>query len=143
MQTGYVYKLFSPSTDKVYIGSTALTFNDRIIRHKVSFVRYNRGKGRYSTAYQLLLYPDCVGEVVETVDFNDKRFLREREDYHMSLNNCVNKRQAVFNYETYYNDNKERLKLYYQENKEQKKLYQKQRYDTKFKKLNIELIRDF
>lgn len=143
MQVGYIYKLKSNKTDKVYIGSTSLSMNDRLIRHKACFMRYNRGLGRYNTAFQLLVYRDCDCEILEIVHFNDKWFLRERETFHMGLNKCVNKRKALFNYDTYYQDNKERIKAYYQANKEHKKQYQRLRYNRKFKKLNIELIRDF
>jgi hypothetical protein len=147
MKTGYVYKLFSPSTDKVYIGSTALNVLDRMIRHKASFRRYNRQRGRYSSAYELMMYPDVDCVIIEIVHFNDKGFLRERESYHILNTNCVNRRNAKFDYDAYYLTNKDRIKEYYQANKEQKKLYQRLRYN-KLKKLkpkiiNIELIKDF
>ena len=120
MQTGFVYKLFSPSTNKIYVGSTALSIADRLTRHKASFRSFNRNRGRYSSAYELLMYPNVGCETIEIVHYNDKEFLRERETHHITNNNCVNKRNAKFDYETYYFDNKERLKGYYQRNKEQR-----------------------
>ena len=130
MQTGVVYKLSSPSTNKIYIGSTTLSSAARITRHKSAFWRYNRNKGRYCSAFELLIYPDVQYEGIEKVDFNDKAFLRERENFHiLNNNNCVNKRNAKFDYASYYNQNKERLKAYYQANSIKKKEYQKNRYN--------------
>ena len=144
MQVGYVYKLSSPSTNKVYIGSTRLSMHDRLIRHRACFRRYNRRKGNYTTANELLMYPDCDCETIETVHFNDILFLRQRESYHIFNNdNCVNKRNAVFDYDTYYLLNKDKLKQYYQDNKAKKKAYQKARYKRLHKHIQIELIRDF
>ena len=148
MQTGFIYKLTSPSTNKVYIGSTCLAINDRLIRHRASFRTYNRHRGHYSSAYELMMYPDVECETIEIVDFNDKEFLRERENYHILRNDCVNIRNAKFDYDVYYLLNKERLKQYYQINSMRKKEYQRKRYN-KIKLLknpeNIEnlLIRDF
>ena len=50
------------------------------------------------------------------VDFNDRDFLRECENYHILRNDSVNLRNAEFNYDTYYLLNKHRLKQYYQIN---------------------------
>lgn len=130
MQTGFIYKLSSPSTNKIYVGSTALSINDRLIRHRASFRRFNRNRGHYSSAYELMMYPDVECEIIERVDFNDKEFLRERENFYIFNNdNCVNKRNAKFDYDAYYMLNKERLKAYYQANSIKKKEYQKNRYN--------------
>ena len=129
MQSGFIYKLTSPSTNKIYIGSTTLTINNRLIRHRASFRRFNRNRGRYYSAYELMMYPDVVCEIIERVDFNDKEFLRERENFHIFHNdNCVNIRNAKFDYDTYYMLNKERIKAYYQANSIKKNEYQKNRY---------------
>ena len=145
MQVGYVYKLSSLLTNNVYIGSTKLNIHDRLIRHRACFRRYNKRQGSYTTANMLLMYPDCVIESIETVHYNDISFLRERESFHiLNNNNCVNKRNAVFNYDAYYLLNKDRLKQYYQDNKVKKLAYQKARYKRLHNPpIRIELIRDF
>jgi hypothetical protein len=94
------------------------------------------------------MYPDVEIELIENVDFNGKSYLRERENYHILRNDCVNIRNAKFNYDAYYLLNKERLKQYYQINSIRKKEYQRNRYN-RIKLLknpeNIEnlFIRDF
>ena len=151
MQTGFIYKLTSASTNKIYIGSTSLnSINDRLLRHKASFRRYNRGQNReYCSAYELMMYPDVQIELIERVQYRDKEFLRQRENFYISNNiNCVNKRNAKFDYNAYYLLNKNRLKAYYQANCNKKKEYQRNRYKRiKLLKnpVNIEnlLIRDF
>ena len=73
--------------------------------------------------------PDVKIELIENVDFTDKDFLRERENYHILRNDCVNIKNAKFDYDTYYLLNKERLKQYYQINSIAKKEYQRNRYN--------------
>ena len=148
MQLGLIYKLTSASTDIVYIGSTTLSINDRFIRHKASLRRFQNNNGDYCSAFELMQLPDVKIELIENVDFNDRDFLRDRENYHILRNDCVNIRNAKFNYDAYYLLNKERLKQYYQINSIRKKEYQRNRYN-RIKLLrnpeNIEnlFIRDF
>jgi hypothetical protein len=148
MQLGLIYKLTSASTDIVYIGSTTLSINDRFIRHKASLRRFQNNNGDYCSAFELMQLPDVKIELIENVDFNDRDFLRERENYHILRNDCVNIKNAKFDYDTYYLLNKDRLKQYYQINSIQKKEYQRNRYN-RIKLLknpeNIEnlIIRDF
>ena len=128
MQLGLIYKLTSASTDIVYIGSTTLSINDRFIRHKASLRRFQNNNGDYCSAFELMQLPDVKIELIENVDFNDSDFLRERENYHILRNDCVNIKNAKFDYDTYYLLNKDRLKQYYQINRIAKKDYQRKRY---------------
>jgi hypothetical protein len=128
MQLGLIYKLTSASTDIVYIGSTTLSINDRFIRHKASLRRFQNNNGDYCSAFELMQLPDVKIELIENVDFNDRDFLRERENYHILRNDCVNIKNAKFDYDTYYLLNKDRLKQYYQINSIAKKDYQRKRY---------------
>jgi hypothetical protein len=128
MQLGLIYKLTSASTDIVYIGSTILSINDRFIRHKASLRRFQNNNGDYCSAFELMQLPDVKIELIENVDFNDRDFLRERENYHILRNDCVNIKNAKFDYDTYYLLNKDRLKQYYQINRIAKKDYQRKRY---------------
>jgi hypothetical protein len=128
MQLGLIYKLTSASTDIVYIGSTTLSINDRFIRHKASLRRFQNNNGDYCSAFELMQLPDVKIELIENVDFNDRDFLRERENYHILRNDCVNIKNAKFDYDTYYLLNKDRLKQYYQINRIAKKDYQRKRY---------------
>jgi len=128
MQLGLIYKLTSASTDIVYIGSTTLSINDRFIRHKASLRRFQNNNGDYCSAFELMQLPDVKIELIENVDFNDRDFVRERENYHILRNDCVNIKNAKFDYDTYYLLNKDRLKQYYQINRIAKKDYQRKRY---------------
>lgn len=69
---------------------------------------YNRNRGHYSSAHELMMYLDVQCEIIEIVDFNDKEFLRKRENYHILRNDCVNIRNTNFNYYLYYLLNKNR-----------------------------------
>ena len=94
---GIIYSI--TSNDKLYIGSTERTLKERIREHKC-FDLY--GMDRYN----------CEIKVLEEIEYIDKKELRQREQYHIDNNNCVNKLRA--NGLT----KKEYDKLYYEKNKE-------------------------
>ena len=156
MKTGYIYEIKNLTNDKIYIGSTEMDINQRYCRHMSAFVRYNKRIGQFNSSFEILSYGNSSIHLIEEVQYNDKSFLRERENYHIirNIDFCVNKRNAIFKYDDYYRFNKDRIKKYYQDNKDSKKAYQKQRYNRLKNNnndnnnrnnliINIELIRDF
>ena len=95
MQKGRVYKLTSPETDKIYIGSTFKTLHQRLIRHKQHYRAYLRGKHNYYTSYDIIKLNDCKIELLEEKEVENKKQLREIEKVYMANNNCVNKFSAL------------------------------------------------
>ena len=150
-QNGKIYKITSPSTNKIYVGSTTRLLNLRFRDHK-----YHYKTGKISSA-KMLQYNDCVIELIEEYPCNSKKELCEREQFYMNLNkdNLVNfynsirkctkeylnkyrsepknkEKMCVYN-KNYKEKNKEKLikkqKVYYNQNKEtinqQKKILRK------------------
>jgi hypothetical protein len=79
-QNGKIYKITSPSTDKIYIGSTVQPLNKRFINHKSC---YNRGLNKSSG--KIIQYDDCQIELIEEYPCNTKNELEHREQYYMNL----------------------------------------------------------
>ena len=76
---GKIYRLISPSTDDVYIGSTTKQLCIRLQYHKYSYKRYLNGKCRYVTSFELVKYDDACIELICDYPCNNKKEL-ERAD---------------------------------------------------------------
>ena len=75
-----IYKITSPQTEKVYIGSTKHTLNIRFSNHKC----------KLNCSSKLLIeFGDAEIELVETVEI-DQRFIRERYWIESYGEQCVN-----------------------------------------------------
>jgi len=90
---GFIYKLTSPHTPKIYIGSTFETLNTRYIEHK-----YNWKKNRSCSSKIIFAAGKGNGvaiELIEKVQVTDKTELRKLEQNYMrELNNIVNIKKA-------------------------------------------------
>jgi len=77
----FIYKISSPHTDKVYIGSTTRDLRARFSQHK----RYDNG----TTSKEIIAYGEAIIECLEEVD-ND--VMKERERFYIELmrEKCVN-----------------------------------------------------
>ena len=126
----FVYKITSPHTDKIYVGSTTLTLGERFKQH--------RKKGNPTRSKQIMDLGDAVIECLEEVAIDE---MLQRERYHIELmwDKCVNRKiplrtqkewveDNTVHYREYhcshYLENKERIsercKLFYENNKEQR-----------------------
>jgi hypothetical protein len=112
-----IYKITSPQTDKIYIGSTKQTLNIRFSKHK--------SKTNNTGSRSIVEYKDATIELIEEVDV-DQRYIRERYWVEFYGNLCVNKLVPG-------RTMKEYKQVYYIENKE---------YILSRGKLNYELHKD-
>ncbi len=110
-----IYKIVSPSTDKIYIGSTTQPLCKRIAKHLSNYRNYNidNTKG-YMTSYEILKIGDYSIKLIEECNFENKEQLRQREGYYIKSyqNIVVNVRIAGRTKKEYALKNKERLKQY-------------------------------
>ena len=134
----FVYKITSPNTDKVYVGSTTRTLHTRFLQHK--------RKDNRTTSREIISLGDAIIECLEEVDVDA---MKQRERYYIELmcEKCVNykiplrtrkewvedNKDYVKDYHhTYREKNMERVlkvhKLYYETNKEQCLERQRQRW---------------
>lgn len=69
---GYVYKITSPSTDLVYVGSTTESLKRRLSRHKSDYKRYLKGKYHYVTSFEIVKHGDAEISLLEEVLVEDE-----------------------------------------------------------------------
>jgi len=127
-----IYKIVSPSTDKIYIGSTTQTLAQRLGKHLGSFKHYTIDDKRYMTSFEIIKLGDYSIVLLEQCNFNNKQQLHEKEAHYIkqNINTCVNKYIPLRTDSEYRNDNKdsiaERKKQHYIDNKEHITEYNKQ-----------------
>jgi hypothetical protein len=86
-----IYRILSTKGDKVYIGSTILSLNKRMNRHRGEF----KDKSKYMSRILFEEYGmnHCFIELIEEVE-QEQQFIRER--FHIeNTANCVNKRMPI------------------------------------------------
>jgi hypothetical protein len=144
-----IYKLYSPSKNIVYIGSTTQPLCKRLSKHLTDYRAYNKDNNKtYYYAFMVLDCNDYKIELLEEYPCNNKQQLEKKEGEYIKNNNCCNKHIAGRTGKEYREDNKEELKAlnkqyrinnkeqikqYREANKEKTKEYNKQYYLLKKK----------
>lgn len=121
-----IYKLISDSTDRVYIGSTYKTLNERLSSHKSDYNRNKEKKNvrKLANSFHLFKIGNIRIELLESYPCSSKRELHERERYWIDhyKEKCINKCIPTRSRDEYYKDNREKYreleKKYYQKNKQ-------------------------
>ena len=81
-----IYKVVSPHTQHIYIGSTVSKLSARLSCHVI-----NRKRGLYCSVNEILKHGDYSIILIEKVKCDDVDELRARERHHIEQNkNCVN-----------------------------------------------------
>ena len=139
-----IYKIKSPHTDTIYIGSTSKTLEKRLSGHIYNYKAWLKDNTTdYITSFEILKFNEYVIELIESCICIDKLERNEKEGYHIKLNKliCVNKKIEGRSRNEFYQDNKEEIKQYrynrkketkqyYQDNKEKLKQYRTEYSDT-------------
>ena len=107
-QKGKIYKLWSPSKNLVYYGSTTKSISQRLTQHKKNCKCYNNNniKG-YCTSYLIIDCEDFKIELVEEYPCNNKNELLIKEGEYIKNNKCVNKVVAGRTSKQWCNEDKE------------------------------------
>ena len=132
---GKIYMIWSPHTEKIYVGSTTQSLSSRFSAHK--------GKTRCSSK-EIMEFPETKIELIEEYPCENKKELNKREGEVIRENKdkCVNKRiagrttkeflkeyQQTQEYKDYQKNYRERNKDYYasyrSRNSDKNKEYQK------------------
>ena len=154
MKTGKIYKLYNEHG--TYFGSTTKTLNRRLANHK-----YEAKSKNVSSHILFKNGCDVTIELLEEVEFDDIKELREREAYYIKNLECINKeipgrtqkeynldnknkiskqqkqyleknKDKILQYQKKYNEaNKEKIAQYNEANKEKIAQYNKERYQRK------------
>jgi hypothetical protein len=117
-QKGKIYKLWSPSKNLVYYGSTIETLEERLTNHKYDYKSYKK-TNHYISSFIVLECEDYKIELVEEYPCNNKTELEKKEGEYIRANECVNCRIAGRTKQEYTNDTKEQKSKY-------DKIYKKQ-----------------
>lgn len=94
---GKIYKITSPQTDEVYVGSTAeKRLCVRMVHHRSQYRRYLEGKSNYVASFALLKYDGAVITLIESYPCKTKEELRARERYwYERIDNVVNRYRPI------------------------------------------------
>lgn len=125
-QYGKIYKLISPQTNNIYVGSTINSLSRRLSNH----IYHYKENLYYMTSYELLKYHDVKIVLIETYPTTSKYMLNLRERYWIeklkSVNKIIPTRTKREYFKLYQQINKITLKIYkrnyYLNNREKSKL---------------------
>ena len=109
---GFIYKIISNYTDRIYIGSTQKTLENRLSKHESDFNIHLSGRGRYLTSYEILILGDYEIELIEEYECETKNDLLKREGFYIKQNIdiVVNKVIPARTPSEYYRDNRVRIR---------------------------------
>ena len=132
---GKIYMIKSKQTDKIYIGSTKNTLNQRFREHKTD---------KTCTSQEILKYSDAEIELLECYECQDVEELELREAYfireYKKNNLCVNKKIPHRTPKEYHEENKEEIaqkkKEYRENNKEKIAKQKKELYEKNKERIN-------
>jgi hypothetical protein len=141
LSKGTIYRIYSESERKEYIGSTTLKLSVRLSRHKTDYRKWLEDKNEdYCGSFEILKTDDYTIDVLEEVEVESKEELRkvEREWYDRRIRDIgrdrvVNKIRPYATNEETKEKNKETQKDYREKNKdkilEKTKEYREQNKD--------------
>jgi len=139
---GKIYKLVSPHTTKVYVGSTCSTLTKRKASHKSDYTRWKKGK-RYKVM-SFDLYDNGIDDVdivlVEKFPCADKMELHKRERYWIEKLDCCNRMIPMRTHAEYYQDNIEKIKARHKAYREANIEKEKMRHKV-YEEANKEMIK--
>lgn len=126
-----IYKLWSPSKNLVYYGSTTETLTQRLYKHA-----YNYKHKINITSELILKCEDYKIELIENYPCKNRQELCKKEGEYIKANECVNKHIAGRTMKEYYKDNIENYKQYNKNNKERIKQYYKEYYKRRLQQIS-------
>ena len=101
------YKITSPNTPKVYVGSTVKPLEERLLRHTLDYVNYNNGYGNRTTSHEILIFNNYSIHLLESALCLTKDDRNNIERKHiLNTPNHVNIKLPGRTQKQYYQDNK-------------------------------------
>ena len=83
-----IYAIMSPSTHKIYVGSTINTLKDRFNGHNKSI--------KDCTSREITKYGDAYIQLIENFPCSNASELEQQEGFYILNNDCVNTRLVNF-----------------------------------------------
>ncbi len=144
MKTGYIYKIWSVSNpEMVYYGSTQQQVCKRLNDHRRDYDRWKKTNNRrlFTSSFLIIDMGEYEYATLESMEFEEKFELKNRERFYIENNTCVNCRVPNRTNKEWYEENREILS-------EKKKIYAKANkekfddYNKKYQEENKEKIRE-
>ena len=111
-QNSKIYKLWSPSQNLIYYGSTVRPLSQRFNEHKCRYKLYTEDNSRvYVTSFEIMKCTDCKMELLEDYPCDNKQQLLKKEAEYIKNNECVNKEIPTRTQKEWWKDNKELNKI--------------------------------
>jgi hypothetical protein len=112
-QNSKIYKLWSPSQNLVYYGSTVQPLYQRFNEHKCRYKHYteNNNYCAYVTSFKIMKCADCKMELLEDYPCDNKQQLLKKEAEYVKNNECVNKEIPGRTKQEWEQTNKELIKI--------------------------------
>ena len=110
-QLSKIYKIWSPSKNLIYIGSTTQALSQRLASHLRDKKNYDTDNTKtYVTSYLVLNCEDYKIELLEDYECNNKQQLLKKEGEYIKYNICVNKQISGRTRNEWNTDNADKLK---------------------------------
>jgi len=135
---GQIYKLVCFETDKIYIGSTRVSLKERKRKHKVKYKMFIEGKLKkndYTRSFDILENNNWDIFHIEWFPCWYNEELREREQFHIDNNDCVNCHRAHTTKEQEKLRGIEYSKKWKSENSDKVKIHDKNKYEKHKEKI--------
>jgi hypothetical protein len=86
-QQSKIYKIVSPNTDKIYIGSTTKQYlSSRMAHHVCAYKKWLNGEHHKLNSFDVLEFGDCKIILIEPFPCNTKEELEAREYHYIKEN---------------------------------------------------------
>jgi predicted GIY-YIG superfamily endonuclease len=115
---GFIYIIRSQHTDDVYYGSTTKDLTKRLLQHRYDYKKWLNKTTNYTSSFSIIKYDDAYIELVEEVNFENKKELCNIEGRYIRENKCINKCIIGRTHQEWLEVNKEQQKLYREEHKD-------------------------
>ena len=132
---GKIYKITSPDTNDIYVGSTTQTLKQRFKDHYKNYKN-----GHHTTASHILKHSDVKIELIQDYPTTSEYFLLARERYWIEQLDCVNHNLPSHSQKEYRDDNKEKIKQHRDNNKEKYSAGNKERSKQYRKEHKTEVV---
>lgn len=119
-QQAKIYRLFSPTKDLVYYGSTTESLSTRLAKHTYTFRNPEKYKGKRD-ASNIIECSDYKIELVKDFPCDNKKQLAREEGTYIRENKCINKLVAGRTPAEYRADNADKIREYSKKYRELKK----------------------
>ena len=102
-----IYKIIDNTNNNIYIGSTCQELNVRLSEHKYRYKQFLKGLANSLSSFEILKNNDYKIELIENIQCNNVKELKQKERYYIDNIMCVNIQKPLRTPKEYYETNKD------------------------------------